>query len=133
VAIGKLYDQPGDFGFIDWADFQKSPEDCTPGKIIFALKQPLWYIDKTDTLHILERGYLSDLGSIPRFLWPIIPPHQFPSAYYLHDFYCDDPETSRLYGDRLLLEALEASGADLLTRMTVYRAVRTYAIVMRIK
>lgn len=38
---------------------------------------------------VVPRGFRTDLGSVPRWLWPIIGPHELSAeACILHDFLC---------------------------------------------
>ena len=117
--------------FDEWARIQKF---YRPGnKIFFHLLRDLMYRDTAGKVHVVPAGFVSDLGSIPRFLWPVLPPHEYPSAYILHDYYCEDKSTPRKYGDDLLLEALHDSHAPTCKRYIVYSGVRTYAIIHRLK
>lgn len=53
-------------------------------------------------------GTRTDLGSIPRLLWPLLPPHdpKASAAFVLHDVLCRDPEFSMFMADVIFLEAM---------------------------
>ena len=99
----------------------------------FKLKRDLMYRDSAGTVHLVKKDFLSDLGSIPKPLWPVCPRDEYPSAYFLHDAKCEDPTMSRLDGDRLLKEALQASYAPKWKALLVYAGVRAYAMVKGLK
>lgn len=76
---------------------------------------------------------LTDLGSIPRLLWPILPPHE-PSraaAFVLHDALLQDREFDRRIADCLLLHALTVLGVNWLPRWAMFLGVRLYALTRR--
>lgn len=83
----------------------------------------------------LERGSETDLASIPRLAWSVLPPDGawvLPAAF--HDaLYRLSGDVARLNhpdaftrkeADRLLLEGMKAVGVSKLKRAAIYRAVR---------
>ena len=116
-------------GFDEYAEIQKVYHDGDGVK--FKLLRDLMYRDEAGHCHVIKAGFISDLGSIPRLLWPILPPHAYPSSYILHDWYCKDLKSTRKYGDDLLLESLKYCNAPSWKRWTIYLAVRAYAILTK--
>lgn len=70
------------------------------------------------TLFPESQEWLSNLGTIPRFLWPIFCPSEYTEAYFIHDI---------LY--ILQLGTREEADADLFRRIDQHdRATRAYVI-----
>lgn len=73
----------------------------------------------------VPKGFATDLASIPRILWPLMPPcGPWARAAVLHDFVYREGPLSRLDCDRLFRTALADSGVPWFTRSLMYRAVR---------
>ena len=116
-------------GFEKWAVYHKRHG----GEDKFELDQNLIYHSMDGATYVVPAGFVSDLGSIPRILWNIIPRDFMPSSFLLHDYLCEADWISRRDGDKLLLEALKLSGAPDWKALLIYWAVRVYAILWRIK
>ena len=77
----------------------------------------------------VPRGFVTDLASIPRFFWRVIPPfglHSTPSI--IHDYlYRRQPDgVSRKEADEVFLDAMQAYGVPKLRRDVMYRTVRMF-------
>lgn len=82
---------------------------------------------------VVPRDYLTDLLSVPRPLWPILPPHGAGAWGGLpHDllygirftFPGQDEEDARAMADRILLDAARDSGASTFRARTLFAGVR---------
>jgi hypothetical protein len=75
----------------------------------------------------------TDLATVPRFLWPIIPPHDpgLAAAFVLHDYLCRVSGFSRVMADAILYDALRVLGASLFQSWLVYAAVSAWRIIRR--
>src|SRR6267142_216037 len=75
---------------------------------------------------VVLRGFTTDFASIPRLLWNILPPiGSYGKAAVVHDcLYRTKGLATRAEADRVLLEAMKASGVDWLTRWVIYVGVR---------
>ena len=82
---------------------------------------------------VVPRGYLTDLLSVPRILWPILPPHGAGAWGALpHDllygtqfsFPGQSSEDARAMADRILLDAARDSGASTFRARTLCSGVR---------
>lgn len=82
---------------------------------------------------VVPRGYLTDLLSVPRPLWPVLPPHGAGAWGALpHDllygtqfsFPGQSSEDARAMADRILLDAARDSGASTFRARTLYSGVR---------
>jgi len=86
-------------------------------------------------------GTLTDLASIPRIVWNILPPSgQYGSAAIVHDRLCNTLqitqsgktiEISRAKADQILGEAMEVLNVPWIKRVLISGAVRMYRIVSR--
>lgn len=87
---------------------------------------------ETDAGLIIEipAGEETDFASIPRFLWPILPPTgSYTRAAVVHDkLYSDHRKGlghySRAYADSILLEAMKDCECGKLVRWTIWFGVR---------
>lgn len=78
---------------------------------------------------IIPGGFLTDLASIPRWLWPIIAPARsdFIGAAILHDYlYAVHSGFTRSQIDRILLHSLIENGTSPLRAYQMYVAVRMF-------
>lgn len=86
---------------------------------------------------IVPKGFSTDFGSVPQLFQGIISPVGNASkAYVLHDFLCvlaHDGRLSRANADRIFKEALKQVQVKPLMVDILYRAVRLYAFVKRLK
>lgn len=89
-------------------------------------------------------GFQTDFASIPRIFWGIIPPWgKYGKAAVVHDFLCvnrfylDENDqrvfVTRAECDAIFLEAMTVLDVPYFQRHAMFLAVRTYAIVKRIK
>jgi len=84
-------------------------------------------IDKK--LYIIPEGFVTDLASIPRFLWSVYSPmyHGFVMPAIIHDyFYRSGQLRSRLYADKIFLAALIKNGVSKFTAYKFYLVVRVF-------
>lgn len=117
-------------GFDDWAEI-KHLHDGTKN---FVLCNNIVYHSNAGSIYTVDAGFITDLASIPHFLWPFYPPHDlYLTAAILHDKFCEATWISRKEGDLLFREAMSHSHVDKFDRNIIYAGVRAYAVVMRIK
>lgn len=70
-------------------------------------------------------GFKTDLASIPRPLWAILPKSgKYDKAAVVHDYLYAVNGVTREEADQVLREAMEALGVGRVTRWLIYRAVR---------
>ncbi len=80
----------------------------------------------------VPQGFVSDFASVPRFLWPVLPPHgRVKRAAVLHDWLYCQPEIDRPYADLLFLEAMKADSVPWLQRWAMYLGVRIFGGLFR--
>lgn len=92
----------------------------------WTLLTPLIYRSAAKQLYVVPAGFTTDLASIPRGLWNLIPKTgKHDRAGVLHDWLCLHPGTlTQAQVDGLFREALEACGVGWLTRQIMWAAVR---------
>lgn len=77
----------------------------------------------------IPRGFITDLASIPKPLWPILAPQYSGFVYpaILHDFFYRCPNNvTRKYADDVFYYALKAEGVSTYTALKMWAGVRTF-------
>ena len=93
---------------------------------MWLIESPLVYesdIPDVGTITV-PAGFICDMNSIPRFLWWISPPTDFPEAGVIHDFGYRYKLWPRQTVDAIYREALEVLGAGGFRRFLRYWGVR---------
>lgn len=77
--------------------------------------------------------YTTDLASIPRMLWSVLPPHdpKVAAPAVLHDFLVKQPEFNRNTADAIFYEALKALRVPVWRRVVMYCGVVLFNIVKK--
>lgn len=76
---------------------------------------------------VVPAGFVSNLTSTPRFLWSILPPHDYyVKAAILHDYLYNQGIGTRKEADLVFYEALGVLGMPKLLRKGFYYAVRLF-------
>lgn len=74
---------------------------------------------------VVPVGFQTDLASIPRFLWSILPPiGRYDRPAVIHDFLYFVGITTREMADDILREAMESVKVGRFTKWTVYEGVK---------
>ncbi len=78
----------------------------------------------------IPKGFITDLASVPRFLWPFIPPHgRHTNASILHDYlYRYSHSNGRAWADRQFYEAMIALETPKVRARIMWLAVRVFGI-----
>lgn len=83
----------------------------------------------------IEKGYISDGGTIPKIFWCVLSPFEdYFSCCLLHDYLCDlatfrkDIYKSRKFADATFNEAMKQVAIKKSTRLTLFYAVSIYRI-----
>ncbi len=80
-----------------------------------------------DKYMVVPRGFVTDLASIPRILWPIFWPDDYDSiaSSILHDWhYCCDAEIERKHADEIFYYGQLSRGASRLKAYIYYVGIR---------
>ena len=114
-------------GFEAYAEIKRYYDKTARHGIWFQLCNELRFWTKDGQFFKVEPGFITDLGSIPRPFWPILSPHEFPSAYILHDSIWGFPGISRFKTNDILYEALLLSHAPKWKAKIIYYGVQLSA------
>lgn len=81
---------------------------------------------------VVPKGFVSDLASIPRLLWGILPPHhhRYRLAALVHDFLLTDDNFrvfTRADIDLIFKEIMQVSGVKPWKVFVMYNAVRAWS------
>lgn len=72
-------------------------------------------------------GFKTDLASVPRIAWSLIPPMgKYEAAAVVHDWLYWSQELCREDADAVFLDAMIYSGVGVVSRQIIYRAVRAF-------
>lgn len=118
--------------FVPLANCLVIAETSNPNE--WTLERELAYEANHDLFKI-PAGFCTDLASVPRLFWSILPPWgRYAKAAVLHDWlYVVQPPIQRGFGyrtisrkeaDGIFLQAMRKAGVDFVTRWTMYHAVR---------
>lgn len=73
----------------------------------------------------VPKGFITDLASVPKVFWNIIPPMgKYSKAAVLHDWLYACQVFSKIETDGIFLEAMEALGVPAIERDTLYEGVK---------
>lgn len=73
----------------------------------------------------VKKGFKTDLASIPRVLWRVLPPvGKYDAAAVVHDWLYQNNGCTRKQADDVLYEAMHALGVSAWQRYTIYAGVR---------
>lgn len=96
------------------------------GGLPYTLVEPLLYVsDLFGRSLLVPAGFKTDLASVPRILWNILPPFgSYSSAAVIHDFLYQFNGVSRVQADAILNEAMQVQNVGRWTRWTIWSGVR---------
>ena len=114
-------------GFLNQAQY----EDIGEG--LYRLCKPLVYIDKKDDTYVVEKGFITDLATIPECLHFILPPNgDYEESAVLHDYLLKSGY-KRSRASSLFLESMLSDNVRLREAVTLYVGVRSYDLYLSIK
>ena len=90
----------------------------------------LSYITRAGKVIYVPRGFITDGASIPKAFWSTIGSPftgKYKRAAMVHDWLYHTVSTTRIYADQIFLEIMKERGVSLWKRLSMYRAVRTFA------
>jgi hypothetical protein len=92
----------------------------------FRLLEDLTF-DDGSTRVIVPAGFITDFNSVPRGLWNVFPPWQFPEAGVVHDYLYQHPGLrSRQECDAVHKLVLQVLGCGWFKRQSAYLAIRMW-------
>ncbi len=107
----------------------------------YVLTAPLVYEGATDTIEV-PTGFVTDLASVPRLFWALLPPHgAYERSAVLHDYGCAELSSARRLGipasllrvsprdvDGLFRRCCREAGVSLPARWVLWWGVRLGAL-----
>ena len=76
---------------------------------------------------VVPAGFVTDWASVPRFLWPMIPPMgRWSVPALVHDYLYRTHIVPRAEADAVFLELMRRHGTNCFTRNIIFRAVRLF-------
>jgi len=96
------------------------------GTFLWWLYQPFSVQDDVIGLITVPVDFITDLGSIPRIFWNLIPPEgPATDGYVIHDWLYSSQTTTREQADQCLLRLMQKFGVGIVSRTLVYAALRS--------
>lgn len=81
----------------------------------------------SDDVITVPAGFITDLASVPRLFWSILPPFgEYAKAAILHDWCYRNSIGSKRYADDAFMEAMTVLGVAKWRRTVMYWAVRWF-------
>ncbi|MBC6572515.1 DUF1353 domain-containing protein [Escherichia coli] len=82
--------------------------------------------DKSDVIEV-PAGFITDLASVPRIFWVLLPPDgRYAKAAIIHDYLYDNALRTKKEADRIFLEGMKVLGVPKWKRLVMYCAVRLF-------
>ena len=92
---------------------------------LWMLLAPFSYTKDDGTTYTAPAGMTTDLASIPKPLWNVMPPFgRYIGAAVIHDFLYQTQPCTKEEADHVLAEAMDCAGVDHKTRMLIYDGVK---------
>lgn len=99
------------------------------GKYTWILYEDFEYYrsDNPDEIIRIPKGTITDLATVPRWLWLIVPPlGKYTKASIIHDYLYQNAINTKEYADKVFLEAMEVAGVKLWRRKIMYWSVKAF-------
>lgn len=100
------------------------------GRYRFELLAPFEYhVGEYPSAEVIRvpAGFVTDLASVPRILWWLLPPHgRYAKAAIVHDYLYEHAIGSKAYADKVFLEGMQVLGVGRTRRTLMYWAVRLF-------
>ena len=120
----------GEGGFVGELDVRHHHAN---NKTTWELLAPIVFVSKTGYFAIIEKGFTTDLASVPRIFWPIVPPFgRYSRAAVLHDYLLQENLVSIETANEMFFEALETLNTNKTTRFLIKTGVRGYFFFKRL-
>lgn len=111
--------------------------EFTTPLILVMLPHRQWLVHERFEYHVgqidsgivirVPKGFKTDLASIPRIVWPILPPHgYYGKAAVIHDYCYVHAIESKRWADDVFLEAMGILGIPRWKQIVMYWSVRLF-------
>ncbi|HFG9433729.1 TPA: DUF1353 domain-containing protein [Salmonella enterica subsp. enterica serovar Cotham] len=82
--------------------------------------------DNSDVIEV-PAGFVTDLASIPRIFWTLLPPDgKYAKSAIIHDYLYDNALRTKREADRIFLDGMTVLGVPKWKRIVMYLAVRWF-------
>ncbi|HAG0017477.1 TPA: DUF1353 domain-containing protein [Salmonella enterica] len=82
--------------------------------------------DNSDVIAV-PVGFVTDLATIPRIFWSLMPPDgKYAKAAIIHDYLYDNALRTKKEADRIFLDAMTVLGVPAWKRVIMYHAVKLF-------
>jgi hypothetical protein len=82
--------------------------------------------DNSDMIEV-PAGFVTDLASVPRILWILLPPDgKYAKAAIIHDYLYDNALRTKAEADRIFLDGITVLGVPKWKRIVMFGAVRLF-------
>ncbi|WP_079906817.1 DUF1353 domain-containing protein [Salmonella enterica] len=82
--------------------------------------------DNSDVISV-PAGFITDLASVPRIFWTLLPPDgKYAKAAIIHDWMYDNALRTKKEADKIFLDGMTVLGVPKWKRMVMYWAVRVF-------
>ncbi|EAA9295481.1 DUF1353 domain-containing protein [Salmonella enterica subsp. enterica] len=91
--------------------------------------EPFAFYLSEDNCDVIEvpAGFITDLATIPRIFWSLMPPDgKYAKAAIIHDYLYDNALRTKREADRIFLDGMTVLGVPRWKRTIMYLAVRLF-------
>lgn len=82
--------------------------------------------DDSDVIEV-PAGFVTDLASVPRIFWTLLPPDgKYAKAAIIHDYLYDNALRTKKEADRIFLDGMTVLGVPKWKRVLMYQAARLF-------
>ncbi|EBH1518487.1 DUF1353 domain-containing protein [Salmonella enterica] len=82
--------------------------------------------DSSDVISV-PAGFVTDLATVPRIFWILLPPDgKYAKAAIIHDYLYDNALRTKYEADRIFLDGMKVLGVPRWKRTIMYLAVRLF-------
>ncbi|EJO2706043.1 DUF1353 domain-containing protein [Salmonella enterica] len=82
--------------------------------------------DENDVIEV-PAGFVTDLASVPRIFWVLLPPDgKYAKAAIIHDYLYDNALRTKKEADKIFLDGMTVLGVPKWKRIIMYWAVRMF-------
>ncbi|AXD71824.1 DUF1353 domain-containing protein [Salmonella enterica] len=99
------------------------------GHYLWRVHEPFTFYLSDDNSDVIEvpAGFITDLATIPRIFWILLPPDgKYAKAAIIHDYLYDNALRTKWEADRIFLDGMTVLGVPCWKRTIMYWAVRLF-------
>ncbi|EKH1093474.1 DUF1353 domain-containing protein [Salmonella enterica] len=99
------------------------------GHYNWRVHEPFAFYLSDDSSDVIEvpAGFITDLATVPRIFWILLPPDgKYAKAAIIHDYLYDNALRTKYEADRIFLDGMTVLGVPKWKKMIMYWAVRLF-------